>query len=119
MAQHDTEPTWTQWQDESGGNRGKMAGAVLASAVAAGAVAFLLRRQRHEEEERHTPSGLVGSAYERTRDVMGDERLEAGREFLMSKIVPEFKPAMLAILEDVEEVVETAFRRAEKAIKKL
>jgi hypothetical protein len=111
MAQQGSEPTWTEWQDEAGSNRGMMAGAIMASAVAAGVVAFLVRRGRQEEE---VPPPVAGIA-----SVMGDDRLEAGREFLMNKVMPEFKPAMLAILEEIEEVVETAFRRAEKAIKNL
>ena len=117
MAQRDTEPTWTQWEDESGGNRSMIVGAILASAVAAGVVAFLLRRVRQEEEQ--TPSGRAGRAIERTRDLIGDERVEAGREFLMQKVLPEFKPALLAILEETQESIDNAFQRAEKAIKRL
>ena len=112
------ESTWTQWEDEGGGSRNMAAGAILASAVAAGVIAYLLRRARQEEEER-TPPGLAGRAYERTRDVVGDERIEAGRDFLVKKIVPEFKPALLAILEELEDVVDDAFRRMERAIKHL
>ena len=111
------ESTWTQWEDE-GGNRNMAAGAILASAVAAGVIAYLLRRARQEEEDR-SPSGLAGRAYGRTRDAVGDDRIEAGRDFLMSKVVPEFKPALLAILEEVEDVVDQAFKRMEKAIKNL
>ena len=94
------------------------AGAILASAVAAGVIAYLLRRARQEQEER-TPSGLAGKAYERTRDIVGDDRIEVGREFLVKKVVPEFKPALLAILEEVRDVVDDAFKRAEKAIKNM
>jgi hypothetical protein len=112
------ESTWTQWEDEGGGNRNMAAGAILASAVAAGVIAYLLRRARQEEEER-TPAGLAGRAYERTREAVGDDRIEAGRDFLVKKLIPEFKPALLAILEELEDVVDDAFRRAEKAIKKL
>jgi hypothetical protein len=118
MEQTGSGSTWTQWEDESGGNKNMAAGAILASAVAAGVIAFLLRRARQEEEER-TPTGLAGRAFERTRDVMGDDRVEAGREFLTKKVVPEFKPALLAILDEVEDVVDQAFRRAEKAIKSM
>jgi len=116
MAQNEAESTWTQWEDE-GGNKNMAAGAILASAVAAGVVAYLLRRARQEEER--TPAGLAGKAYERTRDVVGYERVEAGRDFLVKKVMPEFKPALLAILDELEDVVDTAFRRAEKAIKNL
>jgi hypothetical protein len=116
MAQQGGESTWTQWEDE-GGSRNMAAGAILASAVAAGVIAYLLRRARQEEER--TPAGLAGRAYERTRDAVGDDRIEAGRDFLVKKIIPEFKPALLAILEELEEVVDDAFRRMEKAIKHL
>ena len=117
MAQNEGESTWTQWEDE-GGNKNMAAGALLASAVAAGVIAYLLRRARQEEEDR-TPAGLAGRALDRTRDVVGDERVEAGRDFLIKKVVPEFKPALLAILDELEDVIDQAFRRAEKAIKNL
>jgi hypothetical protein len=111
------ESTWTQWEDEGGGNRNMAAGAILASAVAAGVIAYLLRRARQEEEQ--TPAGLAGKAMDRTRDVVGDDRIEAGRDFLVNKVIPEFKPALLAILEEVQDVVDDAFKRAEKAIKNM
>ena len=117
MAQNETSSSWTQWEEDDSGNRNMAAGAILASAVAAGVIAYVLRRARQEEER--TPSGLAGKAFERTRDMVGDERVEAGRDFLVKKVMPEFKPALLAILEEVEDAVESAFRRAEKAIKNL
>ena len=109
--------TWNQWEEDGAKNWNMAAGAVLASAVAAGAVAFLLRRARHEEV--HTPSGFAGRALDRTREMVGDDRLDAGRDFLMKTVVPEFKPALLSILEEVEEVIDDAFGRAKKAIKSL
>jgi hypothetical protein len=118
MEQPESGSTWTQWEDENGGNKNVAAGAILASAVAAGVIAYFLRRARREEEER-TPAGLAGRAFERTRDAVGDERVEAGREFLMKKVIPEFKPALLAILDELEDVIDNAFRRAEKAIKNI
>lgn len=118
MEQTESGSTWTQWDEDEGGSKNMAAGAILASAVAAGVIAFLLRRARQEEEER-TPASLAGRALERTRDAVGDDRVEAGRDFLMSKVVPEFKPALLAILDELEDVVDNAFRRAEKAIKSL
>ena len=118
MEQRESETTWTQWEDEGGSNKNLAAGAILASAVAAGVIAYLLRRARKEEEE-STPTGLAAKAFGRTRDVVGDDRLEAGRDFLVKTVIPEFKPALLAVLEEVEETVDQAFRRAEKAIKKL
>src|SRR5439155_21263814 len=97
MAQNETSSSCTQREEDDSGNRNMAAGAILASAVAAGVIAYVLRRARQEEEER-TPSGLAGKAFERTRDMVGDERVEAGRDFLVKKVMPEFKPALLAIL---------------------
>ncbi len=51
---------------------------------------------------------------------LGDsDNVQAGQEFFVEKILPEFKPALLAILGEIEDVVDQAFRRAEKQIKKL
>lgn len=115
MAQNEGETTWTQWGEDEGGAKNMAAGAIVASAVAAGVIAYLLRRARQEEEAR-TPAGLAGRALERTREAVD---VEAGRDFVMKKVLPEFKPALLSILEEVEDAVGKAFRRAEKAIKKL
>ncbi|SRR6266516_655770 len=117
MADNETGGTWTQWEEDDSGNKNMAAGAILASAVAAGVIAYVLRRARQEEEQ--TPTGLAGKAFERTRGVVGDDRVEAGREFIVKKVMPEFKPALLAILDELEDVVDSAFRRAEKAIKSL
>ncbi len=117
MEQPQSESTWTQWEEEGGNGRNMAVAAILASAVAAGVVAYLLRRARQEEEK--TPAGIAEKAFERTRDVVGDDRMEAGRDFLVKKVIPEFKPALLAILNEIEDVVDQAFRRAEKAIKSL
>ena len=51
--------------------------------------------------------------------VVGEERLDASREYLMKKIVPQFKPALLAVLEELEDSTDKVFKRAEKAIKSL
>jgi hypothetical protein len=37
----------------------------------------------------------------------------------VAKVLPELKPALLGILEEVEDMVDDSFRRAEKAIKNL
>lgn len=118
MAQQESESTWAQWDEGSGSNRNVVGLAILSSAVAAGVVAYLLRRARQEGEER-TATGLAGKAFERTRDVVGDERMEAGREFLTKKVIPEFKPVLLSLLEEIEDLVDNGFRRMEKAIKNL
>jgi len=97
------------WEDRSG----RAAGTILATAVAAGIIAFLLRRSREEEEE---PAGRVARM---ARDWAGSDSVEAGRDFLMDKILPELKPALLSALSEIEDVVDQAFRRIEKNIKKL
>ena len=96
------------WEDRSG----RAAGTILATAVAAGVIAFLLRRSREEEE----PASRVAKL---ARDWAGSDSIEAGREFLMDKVVPELKPALLSALAEIEDVVDQAFRRIEKNIKRL
>ena len=96
------------WEDRGG----RAIGTIVATAVAAGVIAFLLRRSREEEE----PSGRVAKF---ARDWAGSENIEAGREFLMDKVVPELKPALLSALSEIEDIVDQAFRRIEKNIKKL
>ena len=96
------------WEDRSG----RAAGTILATAVAAGIVAFLLRRSREDEE----PASRVARF---ARDWAGSDSMEAGRDFVMDKILPELKPALLSALSEIEDVVDQAFRRIEKNIKKL
>ena len=96
------------WEDRSG----RAAGTILATAVAAGIIAFLLRRSREEQE----PASRVAKI---ARDWAGSDSVEAGRDFVMDKILPELKPALLSALSEIEDVVDQAFRRIEKNIKKL
>ena len=49
MDQPETGSTWTQWEDEGGGTRNVAAGAILASAVAAGLVWFAPNSWRFTE----------------------------------------------------------------------
>lgn len=97
------------WEDRSG----RAAGTILATAVAAGVIAFLLRRSREEEEE---PTSRVARL---ARDWAGSDGMEAGRDFLVDKVLPELKPALLTALGEIEDVVDQAFRRIEKNIKHL
>jgi hypothetical protein len=96
------------WEDRSG----RAAGTILATAIAAGIIAFLLRRSREEEE----PASKVAKM---AREWAGSDGVEAGRDFVMDKILPELKPALLSALSEIEDVVDQAFRRIEKNIKKL
>jgi len=96
------------WEDRGG----RAAGTILATAIAAGVVAFLLRRAREEEEPTSRAASFV-------RSWAASDNVEAGRDFFVDRILPELKPAMLSALSEVEEVVDQAFRRIEKNIKKL
>lgn len=96
------------WEDRSG----RAAGTILATAVAAGVIAFLLRRSREEEE----PTSRVARL---AKDWAGSDSVEAGRDFLVDKVLPELKPALLTALGEIEDVVDQAFRRIEKNIKRL
>ena len=97
------------WEDRSG----RAAGTILATAVAAGVIAYLLRRSREEPEE---PTGRVAKL---AREWAGSDSVEAGRDFLVDRVLPELKPALLSALSEIEDVVDQAFRRIEKNIKKL
>src|ERR1700682_2069961 len=97
------------WEDRSG----RAAGTILATAVAAGGIAFLGRRSRSDPVPPTT--GVAKFA----REFAGGDSMEAGRDFLMDKVLPELKPALLSALSEIEDVVDEAFRRIEKNIKKL
>jgi len=110
------EETWSDWDE---GGQGLALGALVTSALVAGAVAYLIRRRRQGEEK---PLETVSSRAAEAAALlagMGDDRVAAGREFLAEKVLPEFKPALLAILQEVQGVVDQAFRRAERAIEQL
>src|SRR5215468_10536797 len=98
------------WEDKGG----RAVGTVLATAIAAGVIVYILRRSRAEEVEE--PSGQLARL---ARDWASSDSVEAGRDFVMDKIVPELKPALLSALSEIEDIVDQAFRRIEKNIKKL
>jgi len=101
------------WEDRGG----RAIGTVVATAVAAGVIAYILRRSRAEEvviEEE--PAGQLAKL---AREWATSDGVEAGRDFVMDKIVPELKPALLSALSEIEEIVDQAFRRIERNIKKL
>src|SRR5437868_11152566 len=86
------------WEDRSG----RTVGTILATAIAAGVIAFLMRRSREEEEPANRMKKLA-------RDWAGSDGVEAGRDFVMDKIVPELKPALLSALSEIEDIVDQAF----------
>ena len=108
--------------EEEEGNRSMTMAAIVGSAVAAGVIAFLVRRSRQEPEPPPALEavGVAAPALMRARELaFNDERTHATREFLVEKVLPELKPALLNILDEVEDLVDDAFRRAEKAIKQM
>ena len=48
--------------------------------------------------------------------LFGDEPFAAGRELFSSKILPEMKPVLRALLSEIEASVAQGFKRAERAI---
>jgi hypothetical protein len=72
-----------------------------------------MRRSREEEQE---PTSRMAKL---AREWAGSDSVEAGRDFVMEKVVPELKPALLSALAEIEDIVDQAFRRIEKNIKKL
>ena len=105
-----TEDTWTDWD---GGNRGAQVGTVAAVVLAAGVVAYLIRRGRRDEP-------VYVAATDRASDaaisLFGDDSLSAGRELFNEKVMPELKPVLRTLLRELESVVVTGFRRAERSI---
>jgi len=93
----------------------KTTGTVVAGVVAAGTIVYLIRRSGRKRR----PADLAGKVTELARDVVGDAPIEAGQDFLMKQVLPELKPVLLAIIDDLEKVVADRFKQAEKAIKKL
>jgi hypothetical protein len=98
------------WEDKSG----RAVGTILATAIAAGVIAFLLRRSREQAED--IPTTRMARF---ARDLAGSDGMEAGRDFLFEKVLPELKPALLSALSEIEDVVDQTFRRLEKNIKNL
>ncbi len=100
------------WEDGAG----RAIGTVVATAVAAGVIAFILRRSRTEEVVEELPGGQLAKF---AREWATSDGVEAGREFVMDKILPELKPALLSALSEIEDIVDQAFRRIERNIKKM
>ena len=109
-----TEETWTDWE---GGGRSTQIGMFVGLAVGAGLLLFVLRRIFAPKP---TP---VEQMSDRLSDgalsLFGDEPFTAGRELLSSKVLPEMKPVLRALLREVEASVAQGFKRAERAINDL
>jgi hypothetical protein len=104
--------------EEEDGSPTMAIAAIVGAALVAGAVAFVVRRR--QEPPPPEPVALAGRGWERARDLaFSEERAQATRDFLVDKVLPELKPALLGILEEVEDMVDDGFHRAEKAIKSL
>ncbi len=86
------------------------AGAIVASALVAGALAFLLRRALSSEEDRR-PTQRFDADYIR------DRAASVTNELLRDHLAPEIKPVLLVMLRDVREYVDRGFQRAEHALK--
>lgn len=100
-------------------NKSLAAGTILASALVAGVIAYLIRRSRLERQYMAQPGALAERALEKAREAVGPERVEAVSSFIAERILPDLKPALLAMLRDMENLTQSYFRRAERAIKAL
>ena len=109
-----TEETWTDW--DSGG-RGTQIGMFVGLAVGVGILAFILRRVFAPKPSpvEETRDQLM----QRASSLWGDEPLAAGRDLLTSKVLPELKPALHALLKEIEASVAQGFKRADRAIDNL
>ena len=109
-----TEETWTDWE---GGGRGTQIGMFVGLAVGAGLLLFVLRRLFAKKP---TPAEEISDRFSETAlSLFSDEPLAAGRQLLSSKILPELKPVLRALLREIEASVAQGFKRAERAIEDL
>ena len=104
--------------DEQAG--GIPTGAIVASAIAAGVIAFMLRRARREQARVESPGDVAAAAWERVQDPEFRARTAgATRDFVVERVGHELKPVLLELLHDLKEFVDQGFKRAEKAIRDL
>ncbi len=104
--------------EEEDDNRTMALVAILGTALVAGAIAFLVRRRQEPAAPAEPVAAAVG-AWERGRARFRDERVQATRDFVLEKVLPELKPALLGVLDDIRDMVDEGFRRVEKVIKAL
>jgi hypothetical protein len=92
-------------------------GAIVASAVAAGVVAYMIRRAKREPKI-ESPADVAAAAWERVHDPRFRARTAgATKDFLFDRVGHELKPVLLEVLDDVKEYVDQGFKRAERAIR--
>jgi hypothetical protein len=94
-------------------------GAIVGTAVTAGVIAFLIRRNRIENAP-PTQADVAMSAWDRAR--ASDLPARAGvvtRDFMADRVLPELKPVLLELLHEVKVIVDRGFKNAEKSIKDL
>jgi hypothetical protein len=95
-------------------------GAIIATAVGAGLVVFLLRRRAKPEPRIETPSEVAAAAWARFQDPEFRARTAAAtRDFLAVRVGREMKPILLDLLKDLKSYVDDGFRRVERTIKDL
>jgi|SRR5579871_2638188 len=96
-------------------------GAIVATAVGAGLIAFMIRRARRADEERlETAAEVAAAAWERARESdLKNRTASAARDFVVERLLPELKPVLLELLSDFEDYIDKAFKRAEKTVKDL
>jgi hypothetical protein len=86
-------------------------GTIVASALVAGTIAFLLRRALSSSEDDHHPADRYNGEYLR------DRAATMTNEFVRERIAPELKPVLLTVLREVRQYVDRGFQRAEHALK--
>lgn len=94
---------------------GMATGAIVLGAVLAGLIAYGIRRRQMQREQAGLRLG--GVSIGPARGVMASEQAQMVGEYVSERILPEFKPVLLAILEDLREVVNQGFDRAERRVK--
>lgn len=105
-------------EEESGG---MPTGVIIATAVAAGIAAFLIRKARQREQRRlETPAAVAAAAWERASDADFRGRTVAvTRDFFVDRVLPEMKPVLLDLIRDIKSYIDDAFKRAEDAVRNL
>jgi predicted acylesterase/phospholipase RssA len=105
--------------DEQGG--GISTGAIVGTAIAAGLIAFLIRRARARDEVKiESPADVPAAIWEQASDPDLRRRTAiATRAFMLERVLPEMKPILLDLLRDLQGYVDDGFKRVEKAVRDL